>query len=366
MTSFAPAPGNREKLDMPTSIESSRREVVLTGDRPTGPLHLGHLAGSLLRRLELQERFAQTVLVADLQALTDNASRAADVSENVLQVAADYLAVGIDPTRTTIALQSDLPALSELTVLYLNLVTVARLERNPTVKAEIELRGFSRDIPVGFLCYPISQAADITGFRGTLVPVGEDQLPMIEQSNEIVRRINRMAGREVLPEATALLSATPRLPGADGRKASKSLKNVINLGATSDEIRAFVGSMYTDPAHKRASDPGTVEGNVVFAYLDAFDPRPEEVAELKAQYRRGGLGDVAVKRRLVDVLEAVIAPIRERRKRVVTDRNYLRQVLRDGTMRAQGVTSSVLRDVRDAFALRPVRGGGLDAGGVEI
>lgn len=335
------------------SSDERTRDVVLTGDRPTGPLHLGHLAGSLLRRVELQQQFAQTVLVADLQALTDNSARASHVSEHVVSVMADYLAVGIDPDRTTFALQSELPALAELTILYLNLVTVARLERNPTVKAEIEMRGFARDIPAGFFCYPVSQAADITGFRGTLVPVGEDQLPMIEQSNEIVRRVNRMAERGVLPEATAILSVAPRLPGADGRKASKSLKNVIGLSATADEIRAFVASMYTDPSHKRASDPGTVEGNVVFAYLDAFDPRADEVAELKSRYRCGGLGDMTVKTRLVDVLEATIAPIRERRLRFAADERYLLDVLRSGTERAQRVTSSVLNDVRAAFALKP-------------
>lgn len=330
---------------------TSFAQVVLTGDRPTGPLHLGHLAGSLLRRVELQGQFEQIVLVADLQALTDNSGRAAEVSENVLHVLADYLAVGIDPDRTTIALQSSLPALSELTMLYLNVVTVARLERNPTVKSEIELRGFARDIPAGFLCYPVSQAADITGFRGTLVPVGEDQLPMIEQSNEIVRRINRLAERSVLPESKPILSTTPRLPGADGRKASKSLKNVVSLSATADDIRAFVESMYTDPEHKRASDPGKVEGNVVFAYLDAFDTRQEEVAELKSRYRRGGLGDVVVKARLTDVLEGVVAPIRARRVKLAADQSYLREILREGTERARALTSSVLDDVRAVFAL---------------
>jgi tryptophanyl-tRNA synthetase len=329
----------------------SRQEVVLTGDRPTGALHLGHLAGSLRSRVELQEQHSQTVLVADLQALTDNASRPDHVSEHVLEVVADYLAVGIDPDQTTIALQSGLPALAELTVLYLNLVTVTRLERNPTVKAEIELRGFARDIPAGFLCYAVSQAADITGFRGTLVPVGEDQLPMIEQSNEIVRRVNRMASGHVLPESKALLSSAPRLPGADGRKASKSLRNVIPLSASVDEIQAFVAAMYTDPQHKRAADPGTVEGNVVFAYLDAFDVRAEQVAELKEHYRRGGLGDVIVKRRLIDVLEEVIAPIRARRIQVAEGQAFLQRVLMDGTARARDVTSSVLDDVRGAFAL---------------
>ena len=220
------------------------------------------------------------MLIADLQALTDNAGRSADVRGNIVEVALDYLAVGIDPAVTTIALQSALPDLAELTVLYLNLVSVARLERNPTVRAEIELRGFARDIPAGFLAYPVSQAADITGFRATLVPVGNDQLPMIEQTNEIVRRIAHIAGRQIVPECRALLSHTPRLPGVDGRKASKSLGNAIPLAATRDEIRTLVRAMYTDPGHARASDPGTVEGNVVFAYLDAFDPDGEAVAEL--------------------------------------------------------------------------------------
>src|SRR5690348_8869976 len=262
-----------------------RDDVVLTGDRPTGVLHLGHYAGSLSTRVALQGRCAQTLLIADLQALTDASGRDGHVSHvaaHVEEVALDYLAVGIDPALTTIAVQSRLPALAELTVLYLNLVTVARLERNPTVKAEIELRGFARDIPAGFLCYPVSQAADITGFRATLVPVGDDQVPMIEQTNEIVRRVNRLADAPedapLLPESRALLSATPRLPGVDGRKASKSLGNAIPLGADGDDVRRLVRAMYTDRAHLRASDPGAVEGNVVFAYLDAFDADVDGVA----------------------------------------------------------------------------------------
>ena len=229
-----PAPG---PLDAERPLSAPRPDdVVLTGDRPTGTLHLGHYAGSLRTRLALQGRCAQTLLIADLQALTDMSDRAVEVAGYVEEVALDYLAVGIDPSRTTIAVQSRLPALAQLTVLYLNLVTVARLERNPTVKTEIELRGFVRDIPAGFLCYPVSQAADITGFRATLVPVGEDQVPMIEQTNEIVRRVNRLADATVLPECRALLSATPRLPGVDGRKASKSLGNAIPLSASADEI----------------------------------------------------------------------------------------------------------------------------------
>lgn len=326
-------------------------DVVLTGDRPTGVLHLGHYAGSLATRVALQGRCAQTLLIADLQALTDASGRAAHVAAHVEEVALDYLAAGIDAARTTIAVQSRLPALAELTVLYLNLVTVARLERNPTVKAEIELRGFARDIPAGFLCYPVSQAADITGFRATLVPVGDDQLPMIEQSNEIVRRVNRLAGLPVLPECRALLSRTPRLPGVDGRKASKSLGNAIPLAASADEIRRLVDTMYTDPRHVRASDPGRVEGNVVFAYLRAFDPDAAAVAELEAHYTRGGLGDVALKRRLAGVLEAVVAPMRERRAALERQRGYVRDVLREGTARADAVTRGVLEEVRGAFVL---------------
>jgi tryptophanyl-tRNA synthetase len=326
-------------------------DVVLTGDRPTGALHLGHYAGSLRTRVALQGRCAQTLLIADLQALTDTSGRAAHVAAHVEEVALDYLAAGIDPALTTIAVQSRLPALAELTVLYLNLVTVARLERNPTVRAEVELRGFARDIPAGFLCYPVSQAADITGFRATLVPVGDDQLPMIEQTNEIVRRVNRLAGAAVLPECRALLSSTPRLPGVDGRKASKSLGNAIPLTATPDEIRQLVRAMYTDPGHVRASDPGRVEDNVVFAYLDAFDPDATAVEELKARYRRGGLGDVTLKRRLADVLEHVVAPIRARRTAFARDRAYVREVLREGTERAADTTRSMRRVVRQAFAL---------------
>jgi len=344
-TSLAHAPAD----EPPTRAEPA--DVILTGDRPTGSLHLGHYAGSLRSRLALQGRCAQTLLIADLQALTDSSGRAAHAARQVPEVALDYLAVGIDPAQTTIAVQSRLSALAELTVLYLNLVTVARLERNPTVRTEVELRGFERDIPAGFLCYPVSQAADITGFRATLVPVGDDQLPMIEQTNEIVRRVNRLAGASILPECRALLSNTPRLPGIDGRKASKSLGNAIPLSAATDEIHRLVRAMYTDPGHARASDPGRVEGNVVFAYLEAFDPEPTTVEELKERYRGGGLGDVALKRRLEDVLEAVIAPIRARRAELARDRAYVVDLLRAGSERANATTEAVVRDVRGAFGL---------------
>jgi tryptophanyl-tRNA synthetase len=326
-------------------------DVVLTGDRPSGPLHLGHYAGSLQSRIALQGRVAQTILIADLQALTDNAGRPAHVAHHIEAVALDYLAAGLDPALNTIAVQSRLPALAELTVLYLNLVTLARLERNPTVRAEIELKGFARDIPAGFLCYPISQAADITGFRATLVPVGDDQLPMLEQSNEIVRRLNRMVGTPILPECRALLSTTPRLPGVDGRKASKSLGNAIPLSATPAEVTALVRAMYTDATHLRVADPGHVEGNVVFAYLDAFDPDTAAVAELKAHYERGGLGDAPLKRRLVGVLEEVLAPMRVRRAQFAAEPGAVRALLAEGTATARDVTGRVLADVRRAFAL---------------
>jgi tryptophanyl-tRNA synthetase len=328
-----------------------RRQVVLTGDRPTGPLHLGHFAGSLRTRLALQHEHDQTILIADLQALTDNAGRPIDVRRNVLELALDYLAVGIDPTASTIAVQSGIPELAELTVLYLNLVTVGRLERNPTVREEIALRGFGRAIPAGFLVYPVSQAADITAVRATLVPVGSDQLPMVEQTNEIVRRLKHLSGRSLLPECRPLLSGTPRLPGVDGRKASKSLGNGIALSAAPDEVREKVRAMFTDPGHLRASDPGRVEGNVVFAYLDAFDPDRAAVEELKTRYRRGGLGDVALKRRLEHVLDSLLAPIRVRRRELAGDPSAIEGLLRTGTARTRETAAGVLRDVREVFAL---------------
>jgi tryptophanyl-tRNA synthetase len=337
------------RLTEPDSIP--QREIVLTGDRPTGPLHLGHYAGSLRTRVALQYANQQTLLIADLQALTDHAGRPLDVRRNVLEVALDYLAIGIDPAVTTIALQSQIPELAELTILYLNLVTLARLERNPTVRSEIELRGFARDIPAGFLAYPVSQAADITGFRATLVPVGDDQLPMIEQTNEIVRRLASLAGHPVVPECRALLSKTPRLPGVDGRKASKSLGNAIALSASPDDIREKVRSMFTDPGHLRASDPGRVEGNVVFAYLEAFDSRGEEVEALKQRYREGGLGDVALKNRLDEVLQAVLEPIRSRRAQLARDPAAVLAIIRSGSKRAHDTAASVLSEVREIFFL---------------
>jgi tryptophanyl-tRNA synthetase len=334
------------------SFDADQRPIILTGDRTTGPLHLGHYAGSLKNRVALQHSHRQYLLLADNQALTDNASDPAKVRKNVLEVALDYLAVGIDPAQTTICVESGLPALAELTLLYLNFVTVARLERNPTIKDEIQARGFGRDIPAGFLCYPAAQAADITGFKAHVVPVGEDQAPLIEQTNEIVRRLNRQIGRDVLPEAQALIPSVGRLPGVDGKaKMSKSQGNAIPLSASPDQIRDAVRRMYTDPNHLRASDPGTVEGNVVFTYLDAFDEDVAAVETLKAQYRRGGLGDAAVKRRLEDILQALLAPIRERRAALAKDPGYVLDILRAGTRAARERTQATLDELRSGLGL---------------
>ena len=335
---------------MPSVITPS--PVILTGDRTTGPLHLGHYVGSLRNRVELQTTHEQYVLLADAQALTDNADDPEKVRRNVLEVALDYLAVGIDPTLSTICVQSALPALAELTVLYLNFVSVARLERNPTIKDEILARGFGRDIPAGFLCYPVAQAADITAFKAVLVPVGEDQAPIIEQTNELVRRLNRQAGRALLLEAKALIPKTGRLPGVDGKaKMSKSRGNTVPLSASDADIEAAVQRMYTDPNHLRASNPGKVEGNVVFTYLDAFDPDADAVAELKAHYRRGGLGDMILKRRLTSILQATISPIRERRAALARDPDFVMDVLRSGTARGRDVTERTKQEVVEGLGL---------------
>ncbi|EYS47063.1 tryptophan--tRNA ligase [Acinetobacter baumannii 25569_2] len=329
-----------------------QRPIILTGDRPTGQLHLGHFVGSLRSRVGLQDSHHQHLLLADAQALTDNADNPDKVRRNILEVALDYLAVGIDPTKTTICVQSCLPALNELTMLYLNFVTVARLERNPTIKSEIQMRGFERDIPAGFLCYPVAQAADITAFKATVVPVGEDQIPMIEQTNEIVRRVNRQIGQDLLPECKALLSNMAPFPGFDGKeKMSKSLGNTIVLNASDKDIKKAVNAMYTDPNHLRIEDPGQVEGNIVFTYLDAFDPNKEEVEELKAHYRRGGLGDGTVKKRLEGVLKELITPIRERREELAKDPDYIMDVLRQGTDKCRIITQQTLDEVKDGLGL---------------
>ncbi|OLL30938.1 tryptophan--tRNA ligase [Burkholderia sp. SRS-W-2-2016] len=330
----------------------ANRPTILTGDRTTGPLHLGHYIGSLRTRVQMQHDATQFLLLADTQALTDNVGRHQKVTENVLEVALDYLAVGIDPQLTTILIQSQVPELAELSQYLLNLVTVARLERNPTIKEEIRLRGFERDIPAGFLTYPVSQAADITAFKATHVPVGDDQLPMIEQTNELVRKFNNTVEREVLVECEAVLSSVTRLPGIDGKaKMSKSLGNAITLGATPDEITRAVNNMYTDPQHLRVSDPGRVEGNLVFAFLDAFEPDVAKVDELKAHYRRGGLGDSVVKRVLNERLQTLIEPIRARRSEYEADRAEVLAILKRGTEHAREVAAATLSGVKGALGL---------------
>ena len=341
-------------------------KIILTGDRPTGRLHLGHFVGSLRRRVELQNsgEFEKIfIMIADAQALTDNADNPEKVRQNIIEVALDYLSVGIDPSKCTIFIQSQVAELCELAFYYMNLVTVSRLQRNPTVKTEIQMRNFETSIPVGFFTYPISQASDITAFRATTVPAGEDQQPMIEQAREIARRFNGIYG-ETLVEPEILLpdnAACLRLPGTDGKaKMSKSLGNCIYLSDTAEELRQHVMGMYTDPDHLRVQDPGKVEGNTVFTYLDAFC-RPEHfekylpeypnLDELKAHYRRGGLGDVKVKRFLIAILEEELAPIRERRKEWEAKIPEVYALLKKGCDEARAVAADTLADVRRAMKI---------------
>jgi len=330
--------------------------TILTGDRPTGPLHLGHYVGSLQQRVALQHEYATYVLIADLQALTDHFDAPEQVRANVLEVMLDYLAVGLDPAVATMVVQSQVPELAELTMYLLNLVSVARLQRNPTVKDEMRQKGFEADVPAGFLVYPVSQAADIAAFKADLVPVGSDQVPMIEQAVELVRRFNRTypgASGPVLVEPEALLGPVSRLPGTDGgaAKMSKSLGNVINLSDPADEVARKVRGMFTDPRHLRVEDPGTVEGNPVFAYLDAFDPDRAAVDALKARYRAGGLGDSVVKARLTEVLEALLAPIRRRRAEWARDLGGVGRLLDEGTTRGRAMAAATLAEVRRAMRL---------------
>lgn len=330
----------------------NKKQVVLTGDRPTGPLHLGHYMGSLQQRVKLQNEYTQYVMIADLQALTDNVDNPEKVRTNVLQVALDYLAVGIDPKKTTFCIQSMIPQIAELTILYLNLVTVNRLKRNPTVKTEIQQKEFGESLTAGFLMYPVHQAADITMVKANLVPVGEDQLPMIEQTNEIVRAFNRIYDANVLVEAKGLISSVPRLSGIDGKaKMSKSLGNAIYLSDSADEVAKKVMQMYTDPNHIRVEDPGNVEGNVVFTYLDIFDTRKDEVAALKEQYQRGGLGDVKIKKRLIEVLNEFIEPIRNRRAEFAKDPHAVMNIMLDGTAKTRDVAAQTMQEVRTAIKL---------------
>lgn len=330
------------------------RKVILTGDRPTGRLHIGHYIGSLRNRVDLQNSgdYETYIMIADTQALTDNARDPEKIRNSLMEVALDYLAVGIDPAKSTILVQSGVPALTELTMYYLDLVSVSRLDRNPTVKTEIKQKAFGESVPAGFLIYPVSQAADITAFKATTVPVGDDQEPMLEQTREIVRTFNRTYGQDVLvePEGYFPPKGLGRLPGIDGNaKMSKSLNNGIYLADDADTVQKKIMSMYTDPNHIHVEDPGQVEGNVVFTYLDIFDPDKAQVADLKAQYQHGGLGDVKLKRYLVDVMEAILAPIRERRANYAKDMGAVAQILQDGTARANVVANQTLTEVRDAI-----------------
>lgn len=324
--------------------------VSLTGDRPTGCLHLGHYIGSLKNRLELQETHDQYVMIADVQALTDYFESPKKVIESVLEVVSDYIAIGIDPEKTTIFIQSQIQALTELTTYYMNLVPVSRLERNPTVKAELAQKKFSQSIPAGFLCYPVSQAADITLFKADIVPVGDDQAPMIEQTNEIVRKFNATYNTTCLKEVRAYYSKTGRLVGIDGMaKASKSLNNAIFLSDSAESVKEKVFAMFTDPDHLRVSDPGKVEGNVVFAYLDAFYDDKGEIESLKSQYKKGGLGDITLKSLLNKTLQDLLKPIREKRESL--NKKDLLEICAEGTKKAQKVGNQTLQEVKAAIGL---------------
>ena len=342
------------------------KKIILTGDRPTGRLHLGHYVGSLKRRVELQncgDFDRMFVFIADAQALTDNADNPEKVRQNIIEVALDYLACGLDPSRVTLFIQSQIPELAELTTYFMNLVTVSRLQRNPTVKTEIQMRNFETSIPAGFFCYPISQAADIAAFKATTVPAGEDQEPMLEQTREIVKRFNSIYG-ETLVEPKILLPENQvcmRLPGTDGKaKMSKSLGNCIYLSDSEKEVQAKVRSMYTDPTHLKVTDPGKVEGNTVFTYLDAFCcpehferylPDYPNLDELKAHYRRGGLGDVKVKKFLNAILDEMLVPICKRRKEFEQDIPEVYRILKEGSMRAREVAATTLEEVRKAMKI---------------
>ena len=338
---------------------------LITGDRPTGRLHLGHYVGSLKQRIELQESdmYNQFVFIADMQALTDNAKNPQKIRDNIKEVAIDYLSVGINPDKTTIFLQSQIPELCELNMYYLNLVTVSRLQRNPTVKEEIKQRGFDQSIPAGFLTYPVSQAADITAFNAKYVPVGEDQLPLIEQTREIVNTFNSIYGDTlVLPEAIlSCNNVCKRLPGTDGKnKMCKSLNNCIYLSDTSEVVKEKVMSMYTDPNHLKIEDPGSIENNTVFSYLDAFSnddhfkkylSEYSSLNELKDHYKKGGLGDVKIKMFLYNILEEVLMPIREKRKYYEQHTEEVYKILKEGSLKAREVAKETLKKVRKAIGI---------------
>ncbi|WP_283582573.1 tryptophan--tRNA ligase [Ligilactobacillus hohenheimensis] len=332
-----------------------KKQVVLTGDRPTGKLHIGHYVGSLKKRVEMQNtgNYQMYVMIADQQALTDNARDPEKIRNSLIQVALDYLAVGLDPTKTTIFVQSQIPALSELNLYYLNLVTVSRLERNPTVKAEIKQKNFERSIPAGFFTYPVSQAADITAFKANLVPVGDDQEPMLEQTREIVRSFNSIYGNVLVePEGVFPPQGEGRIPGLDGNaKMSKSLGNTIYLSDDEDTLYKKVMSVYTDPNHIHVEDPGNIEGNIVFTYLDIFEKDKATIQDLKDHYTRGGLGDVKLKKYLFEVLNDVLKPIRERRIEYSKDIPAVYEMLHEGCRKANKVAAQTLNEVKQVMGI---------------
>ena len=328
------------------------KKVILTGERPTGALHIGHYFGSLENRVKLQNDYEMFIMSADMQALTDNFENPKKIQDNVFETILDNLAVGINPEITTLFIQSQIPELTELFTFYLNLTTVSRLERNPTIKTEIAQKGFEESVPAGFLCYPVSQTADITAFKAEVVPVGEDQLPILEQTNEIVRRFNRIYNTNILKECKAVLSTVSRLVGTDGNaKMSKSLGNTIYIKDGSDIIKQKVMGMYTDPNHIKIEDPGKVEGNVVFTYLDIFDPNKEELEELKNHYRKGGLGDVKLKRRLIDLIVAKLEPFQAKRKEYEKNMDEVIKIVKKGNEKARERASKTLSEVRKVIGV---------------
>ena len=331
---------------------SKESKIVLTGDRPTGHLHLGHFVGSIQNRVKLQDEADKSFyMIADIQGLTDNAKNPEKVRDNVIEVALDNLACGLDPKKTTMFIQSEVPEIAELTVLFLNLVTLARLKRNPTVKDEMKQKGFGENVPAGFLAYPVTQAADILFCKSNLIPVGEDQLPVIEQVNEIVDDFNRFYG-ETFSRVKHLVGDTPRLLGIDGNvKMGKSLNNAIYLSDTKEEISKKVMGMYTDPDHIHVEDKGKVEGNVVFAYLDIFDTNKSEVEDLKTQYKKGGLGDVVIKKRLIDILESIISPIREKRLELAKNPEKVMKILEEGTNEARKIAKETMAEVKKVIKI---------------
>lgn len=331
-----------------------KKENLLTGDRPTGKLHIGHYIGSLKKRVEIQDQFNNFIMIADQQALTDNAKNPEKIQNSLIEVILDYLSVGIDPIKSNIFVQSQIPELSELTMHYLNLVSVSRLKRNPTVKNEMKEKNFGDSVPTGFFIYPVSQAADITAFKASIVPVGEDQIPMIEQTNEIVKTFNNMYKQNVLKRVKALLpkKGMGRLPGIDGKaKMSKSLNNAIYLSDSPDIIKQKVMSMYTDPNHIRVTDPGRVEGNTVFTYLDAFCKDKKYLTEMKEHYKAGGLGDVKVKKYLNEIIQSELEPIRNKRNQYQNNLDYIYEILKDGSNKARLIASQTLHKVRDAIGI---------------